>query len=349
MTELQVFALLGVAVGVYALTAGADFGGGVWDLLARGPRRERQRELIADAIAPIWEVNHIWMIFVVVVLFTVFPAAFAIVTTALHIPITLVLVGIVLRGSAFVFRAYGLQPNRARARWGRVFAWASAVTPVCLGMTLAALSSGAIELTHDERGLAHVSSGFFAGWTTGLALATGVFTLVLFALLAAVYLAREAEIAGALETRDDFRRRALACELIAFVLALLVLWRAQLDSPLLFTKLLYASWSIPVQVLTAALALGAVVALRRPGAVRVARALIMAQVACIVLGWGLAMDGHLLLPSLPIERAGADPAVLRSLPWVLLGGTALFGPALWWLFWVFKSAGREGFRGPSRG
>ena len=101
MSEMHVFALLGVAVAVYALTAGADFGGGVWDLLASGPRRERQRELIAEAIAPIWEVNHIWMIFVVVILFTVFPVAFAIVTTALHIPMLLALAGIVLRGSAF--------------------------------------------------------------------------------------------------------------------------------------------------------------------------------------------------------------------------------------------------------
>ena len=130
MSELKVFVLLGVAVAVYALTAGADFGGGVWDLLASGPRRERQRELIAEAIAPIWEVNHIWMIFVVVLLFTVFPIAFAIVTTALHIPMLLALVGIVLRGSAFVFRAYGLQPTETRARWGRVFAITSACSVV---------------------------------------------------------------------------------------------------------------------------------------------------------------------------------------------------------------------------
>jgi cytochrome d ubiquinol oxidase subunit II len=118
----QVFLLLGVAVGAYVLTAGADFGGGVWDLLSRGPRATAQREAIARAIAPIWEVNHIWMIFVVVLLFTVFPDAFALVSVALHIPLVLVLVGIVLRGSAFVFRAYGMQPNEARERWGRVFA-----------------------------------------------------------------------------------------------------------------------------------------------------------------------------------------------------------------------------------
>jgi cytochrome d ubiquinol oxidase subunit II len=337
MTPMQVFALLGGAVGLYVLTAGADFGGGVWDLLARGPRRERQRELVAEAIAPIWEVNHIWMIFIVVVLFSVFPHAFALVSTVLLIPIVLALVGIVLRGSAFVFRAYGLQPNETRARWGRVFAWASALTPVFLGTIVAAVSSGAIELREDARGLVHASSGFFAGWTTPFAFAVGVFALVLFALLAAVYLAREAELGGEPALSDDFRRRALRSELVAFGLALVVLWRAQVESPQLYTNLLQAPWSIPAQLLTASVAGGAIVALLR-GRLKVARVLVMAQVACVVLGWGLAMDGHLLLPDLHVEQAGAEPAVLRSLPWVLLGGSLLFGPALVWLFRVFKQA-----------
>src|SRR5579863_4288818 len=89
----------------YALLGGADYGGGVWDLLARGPRANRQRELIAKAIGPVWEANHVWLILVVVVLFTAFPPAFALIFTSLHVALLLVLLGIVLRGSAFVFRA----------------------------------------------------------------------------------------------------------------------------------------------------------------------------------------------------------------------------------------------------
>jgi len=337
MTAMHVFALLGVAVGLYVLTAGADFGGGVWDLLAGGPRRERQRELIADAIAPIWEVNHIWMIFVVVMLFSVFPDGFAVVTTALHIPIVLALVGIVLRGSAFVFRAYGLQPNQTRARWGQVFAWASAATPVFLGTIVGGVSSGAIELRWDQRGIVHPSSGFLTGWTTPFALAVGGFALALFALLAAVYLAREAELGGESALADDFRRRALLTELVAFVLALVVLWRARIDAPQLYANLLQAPWSIPAQLLTAALAGAAIVGLLR-NRLMLARILVMGQVACVVLGWGLAMDGHLLLPDLHVDQAGAEPAVLAALPWVLLGGSLLFAPALVWLFRVFKQA-----------
>jgi cytochrome d ubiquinol oxidase subunit II len=337
MSPAAVFVLLGVAVGAYVLTAGADFGGGVWDLLARGPRAQAQRDAISRAIAPIWEVNHIWMIFVVVMLFTVFPDAFAVVSVALHVPMLLVLVGIVLRGSAFVFRAYGLQPNEVRERWGRVFAWASAITPVFLGMTLAALSSGDIRV--DASGL--VTSGFFAGWTSPFALSVGLFALALCALLAAVYLASEADAEHEAELRDDFRRRALFSEAVAGLLAALVLWRAWIDAPLLFAGLLRASWSIPVQVATAAIAGGAILALQTRR-LRLARVLVIIQVALVLLGWGLAMDGYLILPDMHLSRAGAEPSVLAVLPWVLLGGSLLFVPALLWLFRLFKGPSMRG-------
>src|SRR5262247_3378382 len=97
-------ALMGVALNAYVLTGGADFGGGVWDLLAGGPSRDEQRALIERSIAPIWEANHVWLIVVVVLLFSAFPPAFATLGIVLHIPITLMLIGVVLRGSAFVFR-----------------------------------------------------------------------------------------------------------------------------------------------------------------------------------------------------------------------------------------------------
>ncbi len=331
MTPELVFGLLGVGVALYVLTGGADFGGGLWDLLARGPRAAAQRQAIAGALAPIWEVNHIWMIFVIVTLFAVFPDAFAVVSTALHLPLLLALVGIVLRGSAFVFRAYGMQPDAKRERWGRVFAWASTLTPVFLGMVLAGLSSGAIEL--DDRG--YPTTGFFAGWTTWFALAVGLFALALFALLAAVYLAAEADARAEAELCTDFRRRALASEAVAGGLAALVLWRASIDSPLLFAGLLRASWSLPVQGLTALVAAGAITTLAT-GRIRVARGLVIVQVVLVLIGWGLAMDGYLILPAVHISDAGAEPAVLRTLPFVLLGGGVALIPALIWLVRVFK-------------
>ena len=128
----------------YALLAGADFGGGVWDLLASGPRRRAQRALIADAIGPIWEANHVWLILVVVLLFTCFPPAFASLGIVLHIPITLMLIGIVLRGSAFTFRSYGSERSETQRRWGTIFAIASVVTPVLLGVCVGAVAAGVL-------------------------------------------------------------------------------------------------------------------------------------------------------------------------------------------------------------
>src|SRR3954471_3116805 len=124
---------------IYALTGGADYGGGGLDLLARGPRAEGQRALIARAIGPVWEANHVWLILVVVVLFTAFPPAFAAVTTGLHLPLSVMLVGIVLRGSAFTFLHYDAS-ERNRRRWGRAFALPSVATPVLLGVVVGALA-----------------------------------------------------------------------------------------------------------------------------------------------------------------------------------------------------------------
>src|SRR5580698_1434481 len=104
--EMLLALILMVSSTFYVLLGGADYGGGVWDLLASGPRRQAQRELIAHAIGPIWEANHVWLILVVVLLFTCFPPAFAVLMTFLHVPLAIMLIGIVLRGSAFTFRAY---------------------------------------------------------------------------------------------------------------------------------------------------------------------------------------------------------------------------------------------------
>ena len=139
--------LIVVALNGYVLLGGADFGGGVWDLLASGPRRDSQRALIAEAMGPIWEANHVWLIIVVVLLFTCFPPAFAALSITLHIPLTLMLIGIVLRGSAFTFRAHHGEDSAMPLYWGRVFAIASAATPVFLGICLGAVASGAVPRT----------------------------------------------------------------------------------------------------------------------------------------------------------------------------------------------------------
>src|SRR6476646_1476097 len=165
--------VIGVALNAYALTGGADFGGGVWDRLATGVRRERQRELIAESIAPIWEANHVWLIVVVVVFFTAFPGAFSTLGTVLHIPLTLMLIGIVLRGSAFVFRSYG---PHGRSRWGLAFAVASVITPVLLGTVIGSIASGAVATAAEHvRTSSSFTEIFIKPWTARFPVAVGAF------------------------------------------------------------------------------------------------------------------------------------------------------------------------------
>src|SRR3989442_1523496 len=160
MTLADILAgIIFVALNAYALLGGADFGGGVWDLLARGPRQGRPRELIADAIGPVWEANPVWLILAIVLLFPCFPPAFARLGTLLHIPLSLVLIGIVLRGSAFTFWRYGggAHGDREQRRWGLLFAVARLITPLLLGATVGAIASG--RLGEGGRG---TGDGFYA-------------------------------------------------------------------------------------------------------------------------------------------------------------------------------------------
>ncbi len=143
-------AVILAALVLYALMGGADYGGGIWDLLASGPRAQRQRHAIVEAIAPIWEANHVWLVLVIVLLFTGFPRAFSAIMIALHIPITVMLIGIVLRGSAFVFRKYDSTDDAVQRRWSTVFGIASFFTPFFQGLTMGALTTGDIRFLGDR-------------------------------------------------------------------------------------------------------------------------------------------------------------------------------------------------------
>ena len=320
-------AVILAALVVYALSGGADYGGGMWDLLASGPRARRQRAAIEHAIGPIWEANHVWLILVIVVLFTAFPPAFAAIMTALHLPMTAVLIGIVLRGSAFVFRKYDAQDDAVHRRWSTLFGAASFFTPFILGLCLGALASGHIRVI-DGR----LSSGFFAGWTGPFAVACGVFALGLFAFLAATYLTMDTE--GEPDLQEDFRKRALAAGLLLAPTAALTFFLARDGAPQIFASL--TRWWAPLLVgLTSVCAIGALTALwsRR---FRWARAAAVAQVTCILLGWGLAQYPHLVVPDLTLTNTATVRSTLRALQSALAVGAAVLLPAFAYLFYVFK-------------
>lgn len=311
------------ALVLYALLGGADFGGGVWDLLASGPRRREQRELVERAIGPIWEANHVWLILVVVVLFTAFPAAFAGISIALFVPLVLLLVGIVLRGAAFTFRAYDWPEDRVQARWGLLFSGSSVLAPVLLGVVVGALASGRLA----------VSAGGaepFA-WLAPFPLAVGAFAAALFAYLAATYLAVEAE--GPL--REDFRRRAAGAGVAVFACALAAAALSHREAPLVFAGLTRRAWSLPLHLATAAAAVTAFAMLAR-GRVRAARAAAAIQVALIVVGWGASQYPYLVVPERTLSSASAPRATQVALAWALAAGALFLFPALYVLFRVFK-------------
>jgi cytochrome d ubiquinol oxidase subunit II len=328
LPELTALAML-VALVLYVLLGGADFGGGVWDLLASGPRKRAQRALVEDVIGPVWEVNHIWLILIVVLLFTGFPRGFAIAATALHVPLTLMLIGVVLRGAAFAFRQYDDRRDEVQRRWGRIFAMASIVTPLCLGVCLGAITAGGIRV---DPGATFPSTGFFAPWLGVFPFMCGLMTLALFAFVAATYLTCET---GEAALADDFRRRALVAGVLVGALAFGA-WATRTAGATAFgERLFHSAFSLPLQLVTGAAAVTAFAALvtRR---FRLARVAVVVQVAFIVLGWGLAQRPFLVAPDVMLRDVAAPDATLGPVLVALVAGTALLLPALVWLIRTFR-------------
>ena len=336
--ELMIAGVMLIALMIYTLSAGADFGGGAWTLLASGPRAEDQRQLVDDAIGPIWEANHVWLILVVVLLFVCFPGAFAAVSTALHVPLTVMLIGIVLRGSAFAFLHVYTHAEQAHdpgpRRFSRIFAVASLITPITLGVTLGALSTG----IHVARATGVVQTDFISEWFAPFPFAAGLFTLCLFAFLAAVYLAYEA---ADRELSDIFRRRALISAGALGLAALLAFFAAGPGAPVIHAGLSATGWALPLHLSTGLAAVLAIVLLwqRR---LQLARLAAMTQAALIVGGWALAQYPYLVFPDLTIADAAAPRSVLVPVLIALGIGALVLVPSLAYLYFIFKSRRRSG-------
>jgi cytochrome d ubiquinol oxidase subunit II len=313
---------------LYALLGGADYGGGVWDLFAFGKRAREQRMLIAEAIGPVWEANHVWLILVIVILFTAFPPAFAAIATALHIPITLLLIGIVLRGTSFTFRSYDVQRDHVQRRWSLMFSIASIITPVLLGVILGAIASGTIRV---ENGV--LSTGFFRSWLAPFPFAVGFFALALFAFLAAVYLTLETQVR---ELQEDFRVRALVAGVAVGLLALIVFLLAEKGAPTVRAGISRTWWALGLHIFTAVFATGAFYALWTKK-YRLARVCAASQVTLILLGWAFAQFPKLVEPDITITSAAAPPITLELLLIALVLGAVLLFPSYYYLFRIFKT------------
>jgi cytochrome bd ubiquinol oxidase subunit II len=319
-------AAMWICLTAYALFGGADFGGGFWDLVAGGAEKGRpQRNLIEHSIGPIWEANHVWLIFVIILTWTVVPSVFAAVSSTLYIPLTLVALGIIARGSAFAFRKVSQKLWQQRL-FGGAFALSSVVTPFFLGTVGGALAS--------ER----VPPGIAAGdpitsWVNPTSLASGLLAVATTAYLAAVYLTYDARREGDPALAEAFRRKALASGVVTGVLAVLELLVLATDAPGLFRQLLSMP-ALPFAALSLAAGVASLILMFRRSflTVRLSAAL---AVTALLWSWGIGQYPN-VLPGLALADASATESVLLANSIAVLIAGILVIPSLWWLYAIFQ-------------
>jgi cytochrome d ubiquinol oxidase subunit II len=319
-------AVLWLGLTAYVLFAGADFGGGIWDLLAGGAvAGRRQRDLVEHSIGPIWEANHVWLIFVIVLTWTGVPSVFASISSTLYIPLTLAALGIIGRGAAFAFRKVSTRLWQQRL-FGGTFAFSSVVTPFFLGTVAGAIASGRVP--------PGIAKGDLVGsWTNPTSLAAGALAVGTAAYLAGVYLTRDAQRAGDAGLVDAFRRRALGCGVVVGVLSAASLLVLRADAPGLFAQLT-SGRALPLLVLSIVAGVASLVLLWRRAylAVRLTAAL---AVTGLLWGWGVGQYPY-LLPGVSLAEAAATDTVLAASLGALGVGALLLLPSLWWLYSTFQ-------------
>jgi cytochrome bd ubiquinol oxidase subunit II len=292
-----------LALTAYAVFAGADFGAGFWDLTSGGPERGRRpRELIERSIGPVWEANHVWLIFVLVVTWTAFPEAYASIWLTLFVPLTIAALGIVLRGASFAFRKSVEGTARQRV-FGAAFAASSVLVPYCLGTVAGGIASG------------RVPAGGRAGdpvdsWVNPTSVLAGLLALALFAYLSAAYLVWEARSGGEDDLAQHFRRRCLGSAVVVAALLVVFAFVVHDDAPYVWDGL--TSRALPVVIAGAICGVGALALMAR-GAARGARLLAVLAVAAVVVGWGVAQWDYLLPQSLTVSAAAAPSGTLQAL------------------------------------
>ncbi|MGY1661718.1 cytochrome d ubiquinol oxidase subunit II [Geodermatophilus sp. SYSU D00705] len=334
-----VLSVMFVGLIAYGIFGGADFGAGIWDLLAGGTRRGGpQRGLIERSIAPIWEANHVWLIFVLVVLWTAFPGAFAAVVTTLYIPLTLAAFGMIARGAAFAFRK-SVNTLGLRRFLGACFALSSLATPYFLGAVVGGVASGRV-----PPGIA--AGDVLTSWVNPTSALGGVLAVLVCAYLAAVFLCADARREGADELASQFRTRALGTAAVTGAAGIAGLFVLRADAPLLFEGL--TGRALPVVALSVAAGLAALglLATRRYVPARAASAL---AVTAILVGWAVAQYPYVLVPDLTIEEAAGGRATLVAVLVALLGGSLLLLPALVYLYVLFQRAPPQGAAAPAAG
>jgi cytochrome d ubiquinol oxidase subunit II len=319
--------ILLASVTLYAVLGGADFGGGLWDLLAGGDQRGRlPRQLIDESITPVWEANHVWLVFDLVIFWTAFPHAFAAVMTAVALPLWLAAGGIVLRGAGFAFRkeAHGLRTQRVL---GATFAFSSLLTPFFMGTVIGAIATGQIP--------ADAARASLSAWTSPTALLAGFLFVGACGYLAAVYLVGEAARRSDRRLEAYFTRRAQAAGIVTGALSLAALAELHTSNAALFSRLTGRALPLVIVAGLCGLAVLALLTAAWRNGVRVIGVRVIAAlgVAAVVWGWGVAQY-PVLLPgtAVTLSNAGAPHTTLVAIVWLFVAAVVLVGPSFALLF-----------------
>ncbi len=321
LAELPLVVIL-IGVAAYTTLGGADFGAGMWQLTAgRGPAADRLRDHANHALAPVWEANHVWLVFVLTVAWTAYPVVVGAVASTLTVPLFLAALGVLARGAAYALHA-GTRTSGERRTVDTVFGAASALTPFALGAVVGGIVSMRVPV-------GNAAGGLWASWLNPSSVTIGVLAVVLSAFLAAVHLAADADRIGAPDLERRFRARALVSGVVAGLICLAGLVVLRVDAPMVGEGLLRLP-ALVALVLSAAAGLATLglVGVRRHGAARVTATL---AVAAIVAGWGLAQR-PVLLPGLTADEAAAPAPTLIGLLIAVAGGAVVLAPSLGLLF-----------------
>jgi len=324
-------AILFAGVVLYAIFGGADFGAGFWDLTAGGAERGRRpRALIDLSIGPVWEANHVWLIFCLVVAWSAFPLAFAAVMRTLYVPLGLAALGIVLRGSGFAFRKVSVRTSAQRAN-GAAFAVSSVVTPFFLGTVAGSIAAGRVSLTGAQNG--------FSVWVTPTSLFTGALAVATCAYLAAVFLTAEARKRRHPDLEVWFRNRSLLAAAAAGLISVSGLVVVHADAPRLFHRLLGPG--IPFVGLSVLTGLG-VLGLLRLADPRILRVLAAAAVFFVIAGWGVAQYPYLLGNHLRLAEAAAPLPTLVAVTGIFVAALVTCVPSLGLLYLLHEKGALGG-------
>ena len=303
-------AILWTGATLYAIFGGADFGAGFWDLVAGDAERgKRRRALIQRSLTPVWEANHVWLIFILVVLWTAFPEAFSAIMTTLYVPLALAALGIVLRGAGFAFRK-SVESLPAQRALGAAFALSSVMTPFFMGTVVGAIAAGNVPASGD--------GSVFPSWIQTLPVMIGGMFVASSAYLAAVFLVGDARRAGDAKLEDYFVRRALEAAAVAGAFAVAGLFALHDEARYVFDRLI--DQGLPLVILSALCGVGVLVSLLR-GWRRPLRPLAVGAVAAVIWGWAVAQYPYLLPTSLTISESAAPDPTLDAL--IVVFGVAL--------------------------